>query len=90
MVERTENAGKDDVQIQLDMSSPELHRMIKLALADKDYHVVAAAALELLRRDIDDYEAHSALLQVFNQLGFNNELVDKSSAEFKSLILRLE
>ena len=79
--------AEDDENVEFNLvNSSELREWASKALNDEDYKLAAAAALELLRRDFDDFEAHQSLLIIFNQLGFKNELVEKTTDEFKNLL----
>lgn len=61
--------------------------MVKDAIAIKDWQHAASVCLELLRRDIDDDEAHQQMLTLFHRLGFANELVMKTAKKFKHLLV---
>ena len=82
--------AEDDENVELNLvNSSELREWASKALNDEDYKLAAAASLELLRRDFDDFEAHQSLLIIFNQLGFKNELVEKTTDEFKNIFLNI-
>jgi hypothetical protein len=44
------------------VKTEELYKWADRSLNDEDYKLVAAVALELLHRDIDDLQAHQALM----------------------------
>jgi hypothetical protein len=43
--------------------------------------------LELLKKDFDDFEAHSLILETFHTLGFKNEVAINTKVELKNIML---
>lgn len=54
---------------------------------DFDYQKGLDICLELLRRDYNNTEAHSLILETFHTLGFKNELINNLKAQLRQIML---
>ena len=69
---------------QTDLNEDQINiETAKACFEDFDYQKGLDICLELLRRDYDDTEAHSLILDTFHALGFRNELINNLKAQLR-------
>ena len=83
---------KDEDITQIGTIELERHEInIKSATAsfeDYDYQRGLDVCLALLRKDFDNHEAHSLILDTFHALGFQNQLTKNARDELKEIMLK--
>jgi hypothetical protein len=71
------NLTEDQISIEIARTSFE----------DFDYQKGCDICLELLRRDYNNHDAHTVLLDTFHALGFKNELIINLKVQLRQIML---
>ena len=82
--EENDNSLKDHTILSEDQICIEVARV---SFDEFDYQKGCDICLELLRRDYNNNDAHSLILDTFHALGFKNELIINLKAQLRQIML---
>ena len=83
--EENDNSLNDHTILSEDLISIDVARV---AFDEFDYQKGCDICLELLRRDYNNNDAHSLILDTFHTLGFKNELIINLKAQLRQIMLQ--